>query len=304
MRDLDLTTLRLFVAVCDLRSIARAAEQAHIVGSAVSKRLAQLESLVGVALLVRRKHGVEPTAAAHSLLEHARTILASAQLIERDMAGFAQGLHGQVRIFASASAMGEMLADDVAGFLQDAAHRDIQVHMEELVSSQIVRGVHEGMASLGVCWDAVELGDLQSMAYRTDHLTVVMHPGHPLANRPRLRFEETLDYDQVSLPANAAMSGLLQREAALHGKSLRYRVVVSGMETALRVVRANLALSIVPREVVRGFGGGDGLVIRDLDDTWAERQFVVCFRDENALTPAARLLLHHLCEAGSALDKP
>ena len=43
MRDLDLTTLRLFIVVCETRNIARAAEQANIVGSAISKRLAQLE---------------------------------------------------------------------------------------------------------------------------------------------------------------------------------------------------------------------------------------------------------------------
>ena len=58
MRELDLTTLRLFVAVCETRNIARAAEQANTVGSAISKRLAQLEDTVAVRLLLRRRHGV------------------------------------------------------------------------------------------------------------------------------------------------------------------------------------------------------------------------------------------------------
>lgn len=47
VRDLDLTSLRLFVAVCDTHNMARAAAQAHLVGSAVSKRLAQLEAQLG-----------------------------------------------------------------------------------------------------------------------------------------------------------------------------------------------------------------------------------------------------------------
>jgi DNA-binding transcriptional LysR family regulator len=98
MRDLDLTTLRLFVAVCETRNIARAAAQASLVGSAVSKRLAQLEAQVGTPLLVRRRHGVEPTAAGESLLEHARGMLVSAQRLERDMAAFAAGVRGQVRV--------------------------------------------------------------------------------------------------------------------------------------------------------------------------------------------------------------
>ena len=53
MRDLDLTTLRLFVAVCEQRSIAAAGLQQAMVGSAISKRLAQLEYQVGTALPVR-----------------------------------------------------------------------------------------------------------------------------------------------------------------------------------------------------------------------------------------------------------
>ena len=56
MRDLDLTSLRLFVAVCDSRNIARAAADASLVGSAVSKRLAQLEEQLGTPLLLSLIH--------------------------------------------------------------------------------------------------------------------------------------------------------------------------------------------------------------------------------------------------------
>ena len=82
MRDLDLTSLRLFVTVCDTGNMSRAAEKANMVASAVSKRLAQLEATVGASLLTRRKHGVVPTAAGETLLEHARSMLLSASRIE------------------------------------------------------------------------------------------------------------------------------------------------------------------------------------------------------------------------------
>lgn len=68
MRDIDLKTLRLFVAVCDHRNIARAAEEAHIEPSAISKRIAQLENELGVPLLLRSRRGVQPTAAGNALL--------------------------------------------------------------------------------------------------------------------------------------------------------------------------------------------------------------------------------------------
>ena len=156
MRDLDLQTLRLFAAVCEQRSIARVAEQESIVGSAISKRLAQLEDTVGTPLLLRKRRGVVPTPAGETLLEHARTMLASVGQIERDMAAYATGTRGHVRMLVTASVMAESLADDVAAFLQDPAHRNIQISLEERVSPDVVQGVRDCSASIGICWDAAD----------------------------------------------------------------------------------------------------------------------------------------------------
>ncbi|MEO5671669.1 MAG: LysR family transcriptional regulator [Ramlibacter sp.] len=294
MRDLDLTTLRLFVSVCETGNIARAGERASIVGSAISKRLAQLEHTVGTPLLQRKRHGVTPTQAGQTLLEHARTILDSSARIERDMQGYAAGVRGQVRILASVSAMAESLADDVAAFLQKPGHGNIQVDMEERVSPEIVRGVRDGTASVGVCWDAADIGSLQSRDYRSDNLSIVVPAAHALASRKSVRFEETLAYEHVSLPVNSAVQVMLQREASALGRNLIHRVVVTNFEAALRVVRAGLAISLVPREVAGGFAKAYGLKVVALDEPWAERRFIICFRDAQSLAPSAQLLVDHL----------
>jgi DNA-binding transcriptional LysR family regulator len=300
MRDLDLTTLRLFVAVCDAGNIARAGEQSAIVGSAISKRLAQLEATVGTPLLVRKRHGVTPTPAGQSLLEHARGMLAGAGRIERDMQAYASGLRGQVRILASASAMAESLADDVAGFLKLPAHANIQVDMEERISPEVVRGIRDGTASLGICWDAADVGNLQHRAYRSDHLCMVVPHGHPLAARKTVRFEQTLDYAHVSMPVNSAVQVMLQRAAASIGRSVNYRVIVTNFEPALRVVRAGLAISLVPREVAQLHAKAWGLKLIPLADSWAQRRFIICFRDSSTLSPAAQLLVEHLTQLDPA----
>jgi DNA-binding transcriptional LysR family regulator len=294
VRDLDLTTLRLFVSVCETGNIARAGERESIVGSAISKRLAQLEDQLGTPLLVRRRHGVVPTAAGQTLAEHARAMLDSAARIATDMHNYAAGARGQVRILASVSAMTESLADDVAAFLHQPAHNNIQVDLEERVSPEIVRGVREGMASLGVCWDAADLGALQSRPYRSDHLCLVVPAGHPLAAHGSVRFEQTLDFEHVSLPVNSAVQVRLQQYAGAIGKTLRHRVIVTNFEAALRVVRAGLAVSLVPREVAEPHAAAYRLQLVELDEAWAERRFIICFRDGPSLTPAAQMLLEYL----------
>ncbi|MGE8613176.1 MAG: LysR family transcriptional regulator [Achromobacter veterisilvae] len=300
MRDLDITTLRLFISVCETGNIARAGRHANIVGSAISKRLAQLEDTVGTKLLTRKRRGVEPTAAGETLLEHARAILASSGRIERDMAAYASGVKGQVRILATASVLAESLAEDIAAFLQAALHRNIRVDMEERVSHEVVRGVKEGIASLGICWDAADFHGLHTRPYRGDRLAVVTGPDHPLARRDAVWFEEALEYEHVNMPAAGAVLRMLQTAASESGKTLRHRVTVSNFDSAFRVVLAGLAISVAPMEVATPYALAHGLRVLPLKDEWSRRRFAVCMRDEKNLPAAAGLLLEHLAAAGQA----
>jgi len=302
MRDLDLTTLRLFVAVCEQRSIAAAGLQQAMVGSAISKRLAQLEYQVGTALLVRKRRGVQPTPAGETLLEHARALLARSALIERDMAGYAQGTRGHVRLLVTASVMAESLADDVAAFLQAPGHQQIQVSLEERVSPEVARGVREGSASVGICWDAADLDGLETQSYRGDHLAICAHASHPVAALERVHFADVLDYEYVNMPALSAVQQMLTRAAAVQGKLLQHRMQVSHFEAALRVVRANLAISVMPAEIAQPFAQAYGLRLVPLADEWAQRRFAICYRRQDLLSPAARLLVAHLHACGPAQD--
>ena len=81
VRRVDLTSLQLFVAVCELGSIGRAAEREFIAASAISKRLSDLEATLGTPLLYRHARGVDLTPAGESLLHHARSVLFSLCLL-------------------------------------------------------------------------------------------------------------------------------------------------------------------------------------------------------------------------------
>ena len=299
MRDLDLTSLRLFVTVCDTGNMSRAAEKANMVASAVSKRLAQLEVMLGASLLTRRKHGLVPTPAGETLLEHARNMLLSASRIERDMASHVAGIQGRVNLLATASVMAESLTDEIAAFLQMPEHQNIQIDLEERISPEVVRGIREGVASIGICWDAAETGLLRTRTYRHDHLSVAVPKGHPLCALPAVRYADTLDFEHVIMPVNSAVEVMLQREAGLLGKRLQHRVIVTNFEAALRVVRAGLAIALVPREVTHLYAEAYGLDILPLNESWSRRRFILGHRGEDVLSPAAHMLLNHLSAAHS-----
>ena len=303
MRDIDSRTLRFFVAVVDCGSMARAAEQEHIEPSAISKRIAQLEEDLGVELLVRGRRGVQTTPAGLALLEHARSVLFTVDRIVADAAGFAGGVQGHVRLIATASAIAEALLDDIASFMREPDNEHIKVDIEERVSRDLVREVRDGNASLGVCWDRVDFQGLSHVAYRSDRLALAVYAGHALAGRTSIGFAETLAFDHVGLPPATAVHTMLQRAAATAGRTVTYRVVVSGFDAALRVVAANLGVSVVPLEVARRTAANADIELIPLDDAWAERSFAICCRDLAALPLASRRLVGHL-QARAAASAP
>jgi DNA-binding transcriptional LysR family regulator len=117
-RRIDLTSLQLFVAVCELGSIGRAAEREFIAASAVSKRLSDLEATLDTPLLYRHTRGVDLTPAGESLLHHARSVLFSLEKMQANCE-YAEGVRGHVRIHASISAIVQFLPEDLGDFTRE-----------------------------------------------------------------------------------------------------------------------------------------------------------------------------------------
>ena len=76
MRNLDITTLRSFVAVADTGGVTRAAGFLHLTQSAVSMQLKRLEELLGLELLDRSGRTIALTASGDQLLGYARRMVA------------------------------------------------------------------------------------------------------------------------------------------------------------------------------------------------------------------------------------
>ncbi|MEC7965928.1 MAG: LysR family transcriptional regulator, partial [Pseudomonadota bacterium] len=75
MRNLDVTTLRSFVAVAELGGVTRAAGFLNLTQSAVSMQLKRLEELLNLSLIDRSSRSVSLTASGEQLLSYARRMV-------------------------------------------------------------------------------------------------------------------------------------------------------------------------------------------------------------------------------------
>ncbi len=300
-RRIDLTSLQLFVAVCELGSIGRAAEREFIAASAISKRLADLESTLNTTLLYRHARGVDLTPAGESLLHHARSVLYSLEKMQGELSEYADGVRGHVRVHANISAIVQFLPEDLGSFSR--AHEAIKIDLEEHLSSEVLRAVQEGAADLGVCHVAAGASDLQSLPYRRDRLVLVVPAHHALTVHDAIDFVDSLEFDHVGLHANSSIYVAMHQAALDAARPIKLRIHVTGLDAMCRMIENGLGIGVMPArafELMQN-GIGRGLVAIALKDAWAAREIRLVARDFSTLPVAARSLVNHLQAPDAAM---
>ena len=288
----DLSDLRLFLHVIEAGSITHGAERAHLALAAASARIRNMEAALGALLLHRERQGVTPTPAGRTLAHHARLLLQQAERMHGELAQYAEGIKGQVRLMSNTNALTEFLPEPLSDFL--ASHPQVNIDLEERLSDEIVAAVADGIAEIGIVAGTVEVTGLESLPFRTDRFVLVVAPGHPLAATKRIAFAEVLDFDFVGLDRASALQRFLSVKAERIGRRLKLRVQLRSFDAVCRLVECNVGIGVVPATTAERHAKTMSLHRIELEDEWAPRNLVICIRREADLPIYARDLVRHL----------
>jgi DNA-binding transcriptional LysR family regulator len=290
----DLTDLRLMLNVLETGSITAGAARTHLSLASASARIRGLEGSLSTSLLDRGRRGVTPTAAGKALAHHARLILQQAERMHFELADYAKGFKGRIRLLCNSSSLSEHLPELLATFL--ASHPNIDIDVEEQPSLRILHALRHGTADVGIISDAVDASDLQTLTFRPDPLALIIPVAHPLQDVSRISFSQTLDFDFVGLAVNSALAIYLEEQALHSGKRLRVRVRAEGFDAAIRMVSHGAGLSIVPHAAIDRWQGQRNFLCLTLSDSWADRKLLLCAADFTALPGYAAALVEALRE--------
>lgn len=295
---LDPVSLRLFVAVMEENTIAGAAAREHIAPSAASRRLSELEAALRVELFTRSNKGVEPSAAAFALLHLARGVLNDMDGIATQMRDYTTGTRGHVRVVANISAITQFLPGELQRFL--AQHPQVDVRLQEQISTAIAHSVTENAADIGILNDGIYGERLTLLPYRTDELVLVVPTGHPLARRKSVRLTDALAFDFVGMHPGSAINNQLTRAAAEAQLPLKLRIQVTGYDALCLMVAAGLGVGVMPRGSAALYSGSLAVRTVTLAEPWAQRRLVLCVRSYESLSSVSRLLVDHLRTSAGA----
>jgi DNA-binding transcriptional LysR family regulator len=285
MEDLEMTDLRIFIAVAEAGSLSGAAERVNLVVPAVSRRMSNLEKQIGEQLLVRHSKGVRLTRAGEIMLGHARSIASSVQALQREFDEYARGMQGSVRLAATGAVISAYLPIQLRRFA--VAHKDIRITLQQLPASGVVAATIKKQVELAIFPAAENADGVDIWPYRSDTLHAIVPTEHALASCDRVTLADLHSFRFVGLDSQSFLTTLL----AKHGRkpilpSLRLR----SYDILCSMIEAGVGIGILPSHVAAPYIEGMRLASIPLDESWARLNFVVGAPKAGKFSAATRLL--------------
>jgi len=167
MRGLNLDQLRTLVTIAELGSFAAAARTLHLAAPTISLHVAELESRLGAALLLRQRQRVVPTGVGQRLIERAHRLLADVDAVLDEVARQVEGRAGRVRLGASTGALAWLLPQALETMGRD--HPGVDVEVAVLTSQEALSRVQQGTLDIGlVALPQAAVKGLQIVPWRRD----------------------------------------------------------------------------------------------------------------------------------------
>ena len=154
---MDLELLRTFIEVNRTRHFGEAAESLHVTQAAVSARIKQLESLLGVQLFERLKRDIQLTPEGHRLLQHAEALLAGWQKARQEIT--AGGAKQQLSIGGTAGLWQNSLQEWLLNLRQSMP--DVALITETHTTATLTRRLITGLLDVAFMLEPPQVEALQ-----------------------------------------------------------------------------------------------------------------------------------------------
>jgi molybdate transport repressor ModE-like protein len=145
---LDVSRLRVLVAIARTGSVTAAAKELHYSQPSVSHHLARLEAETGAQLVRRAGRGIRLTEAGRTLAERGAEILGRLDAAEAELSAHVGLSQGRVRLAAFPSALGTFVPRAAA--LLSARHPGLRVGLTEAEPPEAVRMLRAGYVDVAV----------------------------------------------------------------------------------------------------------------------------------------------------------
>jgi LysR family transcriptional regulator, benzoate and cis,cis-muconate-responsive activator of ben and cat genes len=248
---MDLRHLQTLVTLAEELNYGRAARRLHVVQSAVTRTIQDLEEDVGALLFRRSKRRVELTAAGEALVQRAREILGAADRAALECRRVAEGKSGRLRVAVSGLSGVGLLPEALRAFHRRSP--DVEVEIVRQSSAAQLAELREGRIDLALTNVPLEDDEILIEQLVAERLCAILPEDHELARAKTIHADRILREVSVILSRSSepevhrAFSALARR----HGAPKPRIIEVDDVGLMLPLVAAGLAISQLPEGAVR-----------------------------------------------------
>ena len=284
---LDTLGVQAFIAIADHGGFARAAESLHITQTALSRRLKNLESFLGVRLVERSTRSVALTQIGRDFLPRAERLLGelAAALVEIRETG--KSMRGDVTIACIQTVSANFLPKIVQRYA--ALHPENRIRILDYPAPDVEAAVLRREAEFGITMQTAPRRDLTSVPLVNDRFVLVCRDDHALAGKKRVTWKQLEPHTMIFAGHEGGTRALV--DLAIHRKEIKWRPYyeVQRSSTALGMVAKGVGATIVPAIAVQQ-DAYPRLRAVPLVDPVVSRTLVLVSRTNAQLSPAAQAL--------------
>ncbi len=297
---IELRHLLALRAVARHESFSRAAEELGYTQSAISQQIAVLERIVGQPLFQRPggPRRIALSEAGELLLRHASVVIDRLQSARADVAAFAEGAKGTLRIGTYQSVGARILPAILGEFAAKWPKVGIDL-WDSADDDDLLELLGSGRLDLAFVMDSPEVsGAFKTTELLQDPYILLLPASSPLARRRSVRLRELEGQRFVGYHTMACQ---LHVETWLRRFKTEQNVVLRSSDNATvqQLVAAGLGIAIVPLLTVDQ--NDPNVVIRETQPKVPSRTIVIASHPDRYQSPAAEAFLETARQVGAKI---
>ena len=246
---MDIYALQAFIEVSERRSFSLTAASLYLTQPAVSKRIAGLETELGIRLFDRIGRQVMLTDAGNSLLPKARELLNDLADLKRMASNLGGAVAGTLVMGTSHHIGLHRLPAPLKTFT--SSYPDVRLDIRFMDSETACRAVETGELEIAIV--TLPTGDTGKLDLRKvwdDPLAFVVASDHPLASSTAVDLAELITYPAVLPVKTTYTRSILDAEIARHNLELTINMSTNYLETLKMLVAAGQGWSLLPETML------------------------------------------------------
>lgn len=242
---MNLRSLRVFVRVMEVGTLARAAAGLHMSESAGSRQLQLLELELRTSLFMRETKRLVPTAAAEALLPEALQILSQIDGLSSLVGAAGNPTRQPLRIVCHARVMNGLVLPAIVQLAKDRPGTEVTLDVQP--RRDLGRRMMQGLFDIGVSALPSPTEGLEPIVLGSVPLGVLVAKDHPLAGRKKVDTADLNGLPYIALDETTVIRRMIDTTLAAAGQKLQVTFEMATGDAAYHLVRDGLGYTFSDR---------------------------------------------------------